>query len=237
VRLTTILKVVAVVSLPISVVLLVLTIAPVGMLSYGALAGVFGAVATHAIVALGLATARERGKARWLMDLGLVTCVAGLIGWLWVSVESYVSGLPPSQLPLLPSVLTGWAAMVMAAGMALAQAARSRAARVVRIGTAGLALVLAVVWTPTAWSVAADAPEMSTWGRIVAVLSMLAVSGLIANLVMARSPVDAPSDTDEAAVEGNTVDVACPRCAHWQSLRLDGATCVQCGLRIKVQIP
>jgi hypothetical protein len=233
-RLTTILKLLAVVSVPGAILTLILYVA--GWFQLEGPVYTLLIVAVHSVIALGQATARERGKARWLMTIGLVVSALAAGSWMWMVItwDALFNGLTMSQFPTGSSILTGWAAMLMVAGMSLAQAARSKAARALQIGTVVLALLIGAIWMPTSWALAADAPEMEDWGRAVALLSLLAVAGLIANLVMALSSQSAGS---EAVDDGRRIEAACPRCGHWQTLRLGGTECRRCALRIKVQLP
>ncbi len=187
-----------------------------------------GAIFGHSAIALGLAAARERGRARWLMTAGLLLAAVGVVTW----ISGWWGGQAPERgtLVLLVAMLSsGWATLLMIVGVELAQPANGPVAVWTQRVTIGLTAALAPLWTYAAPGPLWDAPWLV---RTMAVVSILVVCGLLTSLVLAR--LHGLAATGRAA---GLITVTCPRCGLGQRLILGGDECGGCGLRIRVDVP
>lgn len=190
----------------------------------GPLGPIGGLLMTHAIVAAVMLGVRARGRARRLMNGGLVLTLMSFAAWI-VMLQPGPTAEVSGRIAML---LGGWSVIVMIVGVVLLQPANRGSARWARAATLALAAALLVAW-------GLDVAVRPTWDepwfeRAITVIAILMMCGLLASLAIARLRVDDDERTE-------TVGVTCPRCGVRGRLRVGGDLCGQCRLRITVKVP
>lgn len=207
------------------------------------LAGAVTVAAGFAVVALSCATTLERGRARWWMISGLLSCAIGALGWIGL-IWSYPIGGPEAWfypfLLLIPP--TCWAGLMMVIAWLLLPRVTKWWLRWIRALAMIIATLLAVhvcvaicaylvMADGMSWEDAERYYEVSM--RSGAVLAILTVVGLLAVHVPARF---GELMEDEASSPGEyTMRVTCPRCGGVSQIRSGGDACAHCGLKISVK--
>lgn len=181
----------------------------------------------HAFIVGGLLAVRAQGHLRRVALLG---AAAAVVAWLaWGAART---GVLPDETGFATMAVTGWTALLLVAGSALAQTSSRLDARVVRIVTVVLVALLAIAWPFALADIVDDRLEVAS--RLFVAFAMFTVAALGALVVLVRLRRADVAGTDGRA---GTVAVLCPRCGLDQSVRLGGAACGQCGLRITVHRP
>jgi ribosomal protein S27AE len=193
-------------------------------------------VFAFALPASACAETLRRGRLRWLMWTGIISCAVAAAGWIaWIIIRGSTLRWQLDGVEAALGSVSAFCGVCMIAAVTGMHRISSVAGRIVRLGAIVSAAVLAgqviaTLWQPQRWSSNDAASELSV---VVGILTLLLT---LLTMVLARWRNLAAGDEGEDVVRMD-MKFWCPRCGAEQASQTGGALCGRCGLSVRVMVP